>query len=307
MNYCVSCDRSFRDQAALKQHQKDSPKHARTSCKVCDRYFGTEHALKQHQDDKRHHIDPPEDQENLRATATSPSTVVAVTDQVLTVSPMEPHASARERKSRQSRQTTLNETSTSQVYRTLDLLSKVLGQQAQASAVPSVSPFSGSPKKARVIAPRRKQETKTSFKFPELHQKVADAVAPFIASPRFHDDKNGERFDVEYSTSVMGRFTCNNANCKQSTWGSKVVAILIRGYARNGYSAIVFNQRCRGCNMLGNFELKDTSYIERVAYRLKKWAGVPLEQPQFVKKGPPHEEEFCEGCKAGVCPRTPTH
>jgi hypothetical protein len=34
----------------------------------------------------------------------------------------------------------------------------------------------------------------------------------------------------------------------------------------------------------------DDSYVERVAYRLKKWCGVELERP-----------EFCEGCKAGHC------
>lgn len=46
----------------------------------------------------------------------------------------------------------------------------------------------------------------------------------------------------------------------------------------------------------------DDSYAERVAYRLKKWCGVELERPKFSgqSKGP-HEEEFCEGCKAGHC------
>jgi len=100
----------------------------------------------------------------------------------------------------------------------------------------------------------------------------------------------------------MGRFTCQNDGCATSGWSSKMVAILIRGYSENGYNAVVFNQRCKTCNKLGDFTLNKESYVERVSYRLKKWAGVQVEQPHYTEKtGPPHLRDFCEGCKQGYC------
>lgn len=84
-----------------------------------------------------------------------------------------------------------------------------------------------------------------------------------------------------------------------------MVAILIRGYPGNGYNALVFNQRCKSCNWLGNLKLDKESNVDRVVYRLKKWADVPVEQPFFNhKEGPPHESALCEGCKRGVCRQT---
>lgn len=73
----------------------------------------------------------------------------------------------------------------------------------------------------------------------------------------------------------MGRFTCNNDGCFKKGWASRKVAIFIRGYPEKGYSAVVFNQRCESCNRLGTLTLDKNSYLERVAYRLKKWVGVP--------------------------------
>ena len=76
----------------------------------------------------------------------------------------------------------------------------------------------------------------------------------------------------------------------------------MRRYGVNEYNAVVFNQRCRDCNSLGNLTLDESSYVERVAYRLKKWAGVELQAPPYrEKKGPPHKSELCEGCKQGCC------
>lgn len=81
-----------------------------------------------------------------------------------------------------------------------------------------------------------------------------------------------------------------------------MVTILIRGYPGNGYNAVVFNQRCKSCNWLGVFTLDKNSYVNRVAYRLKKWAGVHVEKQHYNgKTGPPHESDLCEGCKRGVC------
>ncbi|KAF1956998.1 hypothetical protein CC80DRAFT_394983, partial [Byssothecium circinans] len=145
-------------------------------------------------------------------------------------------------------------------------------------------------------------ETRTSFMFPSLHQNVANAVSDKIASTRFHGKDDDRDSTNEYSTHVMGKFRCNNQACSTGGWGSKKVAILIRRYPKNGYNAVVFNQRCRSCNRLGTLTLDEESYVDRVAYRLKKWAGVPMEQQQYTRKeGLPHESSLCEGCKRGVC------
>jgi hypothetical protein len=147
-----------------------------------------------------------------------------------------------------------------------------------------------------------KQETREFFTFPELHPNVADAVFPEISSAWFNEDDDDDNFDRKWFTHVMGRFTCNNNTCKKLFWNSRKVPIEIRGDGDSGYSAIVYNQRCKSCNRLGTFELNEPSYIERVAYRLKKWAGVEMDAPPFNGiEGPPHERAYCEGCRRGKC------
>ncbi|KAI1776673.1 zinc-binding domain-containing protein [Hypoxylon cercidicola] len=142
-----------------------------------------------------------------------------------------------------------------------------------------------------------KNEAKTSYMFPSLHQDVSEAVSSDIPRTWFNKQNGGAHH--EYSTHVMGTFKCDNGGCSNHGWGSKKVAILIRGFSGNGYNAVVFNQRCRSCNKLGTMTLDETSYIERVAYRVKKWAGVTLEeQPHDGRTGPPHKTELCEGCQS---------
>ena len=147
-----------------------------------------------------------------------------------------------------------------------------------------------------------KRETRVSFMFPSLHQDVTNAVSEEITSVWFHEKDSDRDSNNKYSTHVMGRFVCNNNACSTDGWSSKKVAILIRGYARNGYNAVVFNQRCKACNQLGTLVLDEKSYVDRVAYRLKKWAGIPMEQQDHgTREGPPHESSLCEGCKKGIC------
>ena len=153
--------------------------------------------------------------------------------------------------------------------------------------------------------PKPKGETRTSFMFPSFHQDVVNSVSDEIASTRFHKNDSNRDSNNEYSTHVMGKFKCNNDSCSADGWGSKKVAILIRGYPKNGYNAVVFNQRCKSCNRLGTLTLDKESYVDRVTYRLKKWAGVPMEQQDYTpKEGLPHERDLCEGCKRGVCQQT---
>ena len=142
----------------------------------------------------------------------------------------------------------------------------------------------------------------TSFMFPSLHPKIVDAISDDNISTWFQQNDSDEGSNNKYSTHVMGRFKCHNNACSTKGWSSKMVAISIRGYARNGYNAVLFNQRCNACKRLGAFTLDVESYVDRVAYRLKKWAGVSTEQQYYApKEGPPHKRDLCEGCKRGIC------
>lgn len=141
--------------------------------------------------------------------------------------------------------------------------------------------------------------------FPEFHPDILTSLAgAIIPDPYFnHTGTENAYHFKEHCTSIMGTFLCTNTSCRKNGWGSKRVAIRIRGYSPgNGYNAVVFNQRCKSCNELGSLTIDKQSYIERVTYRLKRWAGVEVETPMFnEKKGPDHESLHCEGCKRGVC------
>jgi hypothetical protein len=154
--------------------------------------------------------------------------------------------------------------------------------------------------KKKLVKP--KSVTRTSFMFPSLHQDVVKAVSDEIHSTWFNRNGSQKDSNNKYSTNVMGKFGCDNDGCPNRGWASKKVAILIRGYPENGYNAVVFNQRCKACNRLGTLTLDENSYVGRVAYRLKKWAGVPMEEQHYAgKAGLPRKHELCEGCKRGYC------
>ena len=158
-------------------------------------------------------------------------------------------------------------------------------------------------KMTRKNSRKSKEETRTSLMFPSLHQDVLNAVSDTLASIQFHEEDSDSGSNNEYSTCVMGRFNCPNDACSTGGWGSKKVAIRIRGYPGNGYNAVVFNQRCQSCNRLGNMELDKSSYVERVAYRLKKWAGVVVERPIYTpKKGSTAQECPLRRLQEGVLP-----
>ncbi|KAJ1334005.1 3CxxC-type zinc finger protein [Microdochium nivale] len=142
--------------------------------------------------------------------------------------------------------------------------------------------------------------------FPKLHDQICSAISEGDdLKPRWIERgiANSQVHSQEYSTNIMGIFRCANNTCSVQGWGSKVVAIVIRGYTNDGYNAEVFKQRCQGCNQLGILKLHEKSYIDRVTYRIKTWAGVKVERPPYndKKKPIPHERELCEGCKHGYC------
>ncbi|EOA86428.1 hypothetical protein ACJQWK_06189 [Exserohilum turcicum] len=138
--------------------------------------------------------------------------------------------------------------------------------------------------------------------FPELHARVQEATFPEITTTWFNQTSKYTS-SSEYCTHVTGKFICNNNACQNQAWTSKRVSIEIRGYQGNGYNATVYNQRCKSCNCLGAFELDEESYIDRVSYRIKKWAGVKMKPPPYEEAvdKKPHESQFCEGCKRGKC------
>jgi len=159
---------------------------------------------------------------------------------------------------------------------------------------------------ARIVS-LGEHETRNYFMFPQLHDAVLSAVDGAIPSLRFNSEDTEDGLDEEYDTCVMGSFVCTNRECKKSGWNSKKVAIWIRGYGHggpcpSGYNAVVFNQRCVSCDCLGTFTIDEQSYIERVSYRLRKWAGVAVTPPIYnLESRGPHVEELCEGCRNGHC------
>lgn len=148
-------------------------------------------------------------------------------------------------------------------------------------------------------------ESKMWFMFPEFHNDIAKAVSNDSVSPWFNEKGRDHDANNTYSTHIMGRFICKNGKCSNGGWLSKKIAIVIRGYPGNGYNAIVYNQRCDKCNCLGTLILDKKSYIDRIVYRLKKWAGIWTEPPPYTEKeGKPHKQDLCEGCKRGHCQGT---
>lgn len=139
-----------------------------------------------------------------------------------------------------------------------------------------------------------------SYTFPALHDAIHNEVRSDVGSTCFRKSNNGA--NNEHPTNIMSKFLCANDGCPTRRWTSKTVAIVIRGFPRGGYNAEVFNQRCRECNELGRMTIDEDSYVERVAYRLRRWAGAEAERPPYGgDQGPPHERSLCEGCKRGYC------
>ncbi len=155
--------------------------------------------------------------------------------------------------------------------------------------------------------PKGKVPHPATVTFPSLHEDVEKALAHSFISPEPWFNHHGRVHKVlqEYSTHVMGRFECRNPGCSKAGWGSKRIGIVIRQFPNNGYSADVYKQRCKACNNLGVLRLDENSYVERVVYRLKKWAGIATEAPEYKEsRGPPHESSLCEACRAGYCQET---
>lgn len=136
---------------------------------------------------------------------------------------------------------------------------------------------------------------------PRLHKEISCLLLDDGAIFNFNTNDDPQTCTEEYDTGVQGKFKCNNRQCPTKGWSSKNVAITIRKYAEDRYNARIYHQRCQECNTVSSPTL-DHSYVERIVYRLKKWAGLEMERPYFSGGSRrPHQSALCEGCRAGHC------
>jgi len=288
---CAHCNRHFGSEGALQQHQRDAPMHPKSvHCGICKRSYRSEEAFQQHERDSAAHQTSPNCGVCKRTFGSEEALQQHRRDAHGNNVALAPAASRAVEQGPEARDM-------------MALLSSLHLQQQAPVRSSNHEATRARSKKAEKAIVDSEEETRTFFTFPNLHKRVKEAVFPGMRSKWFYEDDDCDN-DVykQHSTFVMGNFVCRNHACKKKGWSSGKVSLLIRGYARNGYSATVFNQRCKACNHLGTFELDVQSYVERIAYRLKRWAGVMVEQPFYSGKGgPPHERKFCEGCKQGFC------
>jgi hypothetical protein len=306
--YCETCEKGFGSEEALQQHLRESPMHKQIfgseetpqqrwwnsavpkpnfNCETCDTYFGSEEAFQQHLQNSREHrllfyCD----------TCAQSFGTLEVLDQHIQNSPVH----SLEVMDQHMQNLSIN--SRPRIWcNTCDRSfrsDEALHQHFQSSRVHQIE------------WQNHDIETKPIVfeMFPELHQDVLDAISGAMISPRFNhndDDDSFDGADNKYSTHVIGDFTCSNYYCGLA-WPSKRVTIVIRRYPGYEYNAAVYYQRCKSCNSLGDLYLDENSYVERVTYRLIKWAGVAVKRPFYDERtSPPHISELCEGCIAGYC------
>ena len=150
---------------------------------------------------------------------------------------------------------------------------------------------------------KKPKSTKKWSMYPSLHNDVSDLLREHDLYFQFHFKDDGRSCIKDYDTNIMGRFACGNPACAARGWSSKQIAITIRMYSNNRYNARVYHQRCKSCGTSSQPYL-NSSYAERVAYRIQKWCGVQTEAPPFSGRSDgPHRSDLCEGCKQGHCSR----
>lgn len=137
--------------------------------------------------------------------------------------------------------------------------------------------------------------------YPTLHDMILQELQDDNLAPTFHRVDDDQACIQSYDTNIMGRFICKNSRCDTEAWSSKQIAITIRLYPGTSYNARVYYQRCKRCRNLSRPDV-DHSYAERIAYRIRKWSGLPVERPPYSPhEGKPHESRLCEGCRLGHC------
>ncbi|KAK6513470.1 hypothetical protein TWF281_005093 [Arthrobotrys megalospora] len=141
-------------------------------------------------------------------------------------------------------------------------------------------------------------EPKPWYLFENYHEKVSEKVENVAFVSTIED---GNR---KAETNLVGKCKCIAPECG-AAWSTGTIATVIREYRRDdgklGYSAQVFNQRCKGCKQMGYMRLDVDVYVERVVRRLQIWKGEFKPTKWNRRKMLPHDEELCEGCKDGHC------
>ncbi|KAF4636009.1 hypothetical protein G7Y89_g2079 [Cudoniella acicularis] len=117
--------------------------------------------------------------------------------------------------------------------------------------------------------------------YPALHDSVGRLLEEDDLSFTFFAIDEDKGSIEKYDTNIMGRFKCLNEVCPQTGWASKMIAITIRMYPEQQYNARVYHQRCKSCGSLSQ-PFPDDSYAKRIAYRLKKWSGIEMDQPFYT-------------------------
>jgi hypothetical protein len=260
---CAPCNRDFRSERALQQHVQDSPAH-NFNCTACNRHFGTDKALAQHYQNAAVHA---------QSFERPPVSTMSLQEQIQRTIPM----SVMELKPIMELKPTME----------LKLTTK-----------PKSTTKSKSTKQ-----PRSPTKLKTIQKwsiYPSLHSEVSDLLRNDNLSFSFYEADNDNGCIDYYDTNVMGRFNCRNTTCL-AVWTSKQIAITIRQYPNEHYNARVYYQSCKRCDTTSEPTL-DSSYAERVAYRLKKWSGIRMTPPPYLGLSlDEHRSDLCEGCKDGHC------
>ena len=234
---CGDCDKSFRSSQALQQHE-GSPAHLH-ECEECDRSFRSEQALQQHLENSPVHALQYECEECDRSFGSEQALQQHLGDSPVHALQYECEECDRSFGSEQALQQHLEHSSVHALQYECEECDRSFGsEQALQNHLEDL------PVHAQC-------ETRVTFMFPSLHQDVLNAVSDDFISAWFHEQDSDRDSNNEYSTHVMGKFKCNDSTCSTHGWGSKKVAILIKGYPRNGYNAVVFNQRCKACNGLG--------------------------------------------------------
>ncbi|KAI1515209.1 Zinc-binding domain containing protein [Pyrenophora tritici-repentis] len=273
---CKICSGNHPNKQSLDQHVKDTGhQEPQFKCDTCDGKFTSKSSAKQHMDDKSHHkqYNCPECKKGFKSQNALDTHVN-----------MTAHGDKKAAYPSPSQEHTI----------------EPKAERFQTEN-PSKTP-KPAPRVPQLKAPHVEQITSSCQMYPLLHPAIANALAEHGIPVHFHNINSEKGFINYYSTNITGKITCVNKLCTRGTWGTGRVAIRIRKYPNDRYNAAVYNQGCQKCKKLGRLFVDEQTYIERVSYRLKKWTGVDEEPPEYREKGtPPHREDLCEGCKAGIC------
>ncbi|KAI0440643.1 zinc-binding domain-containing protein [Xylaria telfairii] len=315
---CLPCNRSFSSKEALRQHLRSSPAHE-FRCDICGKRCNSEEALKQHKQNAPSHTpllkcdicsksfrsDEALKQHVRNAPAHAPQPRPC---DVCNRSFSSDEALKQHMRDAPAHNALPKCTICDRFFGSSEALQQHIGD-SPAHAPSFQCNLCDKSFKSEEALQQHTQSAKghqkqvkgnqTQAFFPELHPKVVEALSGSIGHIWFNHEESEDSIHSK-QTFVMAKFKCDG--CSINEWRSGKVTIVIRGYRRNGYNAEVFNQHCDSCNALGTMTLDEESYVDRVVYRLKVWAGVPVLRRFYQQKPmPPHKRELCEGCIQGWC------